>query len=62
MSALDERAGVITGVRHVAQCQSSQPILVRHVTALYREHVKIKHKSEQSRYNALSTEIRQPIR
>jgi len=61
-SSLDQLAAVLLGSAPniVATDQSKEPLLVRHVTALYREHVKEKYPSkeqERHRYERLCNQL-----
>lgn len=59
-AALDERAALLLGQSHEPTHQANEPILVRHVTASYREHVKVRYASnpaELHRFNQVCDEL-----
>lgn len=60
LSSVEARAAVLTGIGDAPAQQSDQPILVRHVTALFRAHIAEKYagsKAELNRNNKLCDEI-----
>jgi hypothetical protein len=56
LSDLDNKAGALLGSLTQPQQQTSEPLLVRHITASYREHIKVRyaaHPAELHRLNQI---------
>lgn len=53
LSSVDARAAILLGMSDAPAQQADQPLLVRHITASYREHIKVKYSTNGAELHRL---------